>query len=182
LNWKIFSFFLTILAAILVLPYSYKYWPPGKAQDYAFIWLNGEQISNLIEIADAKGYQSIFWCPERPNPRVIKRSGEQLKDWENDADFREFTDAVKESKLFCFHGKIHDGRWLLFGSNDFDFVGENENQKRRIINRYHFTTDKTVKTGCEENIDEDTQYKTCTSNMFGNWYVREDFITTPKVD
>jgi hypothetical protein len=179
LNWKVFSLFLIFLAAILMLPYSYRYWPASKAQDYAFIWLNGEQVSNLFKSADSKGYQKIFWCPDGPNPSVINRSGKQLLDWENDADFKEFTDAVRNSNLSCFRGKIQDGRWLLFGSSDFEFIGEKE---KRTIERSYFTNNEIDKIGCEENVVGNTHYKTCSSNMFGNWYVREDFITSPNID
>jgi hypothetical protein len=169
--------FLVFLA--FVLPRTYGYWPSSKAQDYAIIWLKGEKIVRLFELAELNGYKRAFVCPDKPHNIVIFESGESLDDWETDSTFKTFSNAVLESDLPCFQGQKNDGTWYIDGSNDLKITGSNENRIRHDISRHYFFSEGSLEPMCKEATKDIFSLKACTYKIFGNWFMYEEILSRP---
>ncbi len=47
------------LLLIVIVPKTIKYWPVGKVQDVAYIWLNQSKLIRLLELAEQTPYKNI---------------------------------------------------------------------------------------------------------------------------
>ena len=177
---KISFFVLILLTSLLLFPRTYKYWPTGKAQDYAFLWVNGDQVIHLFELAEQFKYKNVFVCPNRTFPQVTLDSGERLKNLQNDVSFQQFSNEITKSDLTCFLGrKMSLGMWSISGSSDQTSSEKGSKKVLIDINRSYFISDKMPNPQCQSGTSEEINLKACSYHLFGNWFMREEVLTRP---
>ena len=167
-----------ITLAIVLVPYSYPYWPSGKMQDYALIWIKGDEISQLFVLADQLEYERVHMCLNRPQPWV-EISGEVKYVSESDQSFERLRSAVSAAGLPCFWAQKHNRSWSVPGSSDVFFFTDANGEMKQTISRYYVLSQENIDGICTKKQSGDLSLQRCTVKMFGNWYAGEELLTVP---
>ena len=143
------------LLLIVIVPKTIKYWPVGKVQDVAYIWLNQSKLIRLLELAEQTPYKYIVWCKEYPYIDGYYENGDPLYlEWRSDDNITDFVKYAIEVDVPCFGGRQWQGKWLL----------------------------KPVNEGCTSKPSQEFENESCTIHLFEGWYMYEDWcITTGEI-
>ena len=173
------------LLLIVIVPKTIKYWPVGKVQDVAYIWLNQSKLIRLLELAEQTPYKYIVWCKEYPYIDGYYENGDPLYlEWRSDDNITDFVKYAIEVDVPCFGGRQWQGKWLLWGSSDVEMLDNQNKSLRRVknISRYYFHSPKPVNEGCTSKPSQEFENESCTIHLFEGWYMYEDwFITTGEI-
>jgi hypothetical protein len=173
------------LLLIVVIPKTVKYWPVGKAQDVAYIWLNQSKLIHLLELAKQTPYKHIIWCKEDPYIDGYFENGDSLYlEWRSDDNITDFVEYAIEFDVSCFGGRQWQGKWLLLGSSDVEMLDSQDKSLRRVknISRHYFHSSKPVNEKCTSKPSQEFENKSCTIHLFAGWYMYGDwFITTGEI-
>ena len=167
-----------IVLALVLVPYSYPYWPSGKMQDYALIWVKGDEISQLFVLADQLEYERVHMCLNRPQP-LVEISGKLKYVSESDQNFEKLRSAVSEAGLPCFWAHKQNGSWSVPGSSDVLFLTNANGEMKQTINRYYVFSRENIDGVCTKKHSGDLSLQRCTVKMFGNWYAGKELFTVP---
>ena len=170
--------FIVLVSIVALAPYSYPYWPSGKAQDYALIWVKGDEISDLFVLAEQLKYERVHMCLNRPQPWV-ETDGKREYVTDSDPYFKKLKSAVIEAALPCFWAQKYNENWSVPGSSDVRFFTKASGEMKQTISRYYVLSTENIDGVCTEKNSGDLSFKSCTAKMFGNWYAGKEIITMP---
>ena len=173
------------LIITVIVPKTVKYWPTGKVQDVAYIWLNQSKLIGLLELAEQTPYRYIIWCKEDPYIHGYFENGEPLYlEWRSDDNITDFVEYAIEFDVSCFGGQEWKGKWLLLGSGDAIVLDSRDKAFRRVknVSRRYINSSKPVNEECTSKPVSEFENESCTIHLFAGWYMYEDwFITTVEI-
>ena len=150
-------------------------------QDYALIWVKGDEISQLFVLADQLEYERVHMCLNRPQPWV-ETSGERKYVSDSDRSFKKLRSAVSDAGLPCFWAQKQNGSWSVPGSSDVHFFTNANGEMKQSISRYYVLSQENIDEICTEKHSDDLSLKRCTVRMFGNWFAGKELMTMPWKD
>ena len=168
-----------IALALVMMPYSYPYWPSGKMQDYALIWVKGDEISQLFALTDQLKYERVHMCLKGPQPWWVEIGGERININDNDQNFEKLKSAVNAAGLPCFWAQKQNGHWSVPGSSDVLFFTNANGEMKQTISRYYVLSQENIDGVCTNKQNGDLSLQRCTVKMFGNWYAGKELMTVP---
>lgn len=174
-NIKITSLvFLGFCCLVTLIPYSYRYWPAGQAQDYALIWVKGEQLAELFDYSEKLGITAAKICLKKGAfSDWVDINGVRITENGKDDTFFSLRKKMKEAEFSCFRAKKIEGNWSVPGSTGDKSVNIGYYKSEKMVQRHYLLSDNDFDIGCNEIIENGFNIGVCTRKMFGHWFVRE---------
>jgi hypothetical protein len=178
---KLLVIFLVLLIGIS--PFTYKWWPSGKAQDFFILLIHNDDISTLYKHSKLTSFERISWCNNRANSH-FRRNGVSLTQTEvsSDLEAKEFLAYASTKDIGCFTVVKDKGEWLVTASYDGHKSELNGMSAVSQIARYYYFVEKPDDQGCTERGDSQLKLLSCRTHFFSNWYMLEETMTSLRED
>ena len=180
---KIKILFISIVLLLGIAPFTYKWWPSSKAQDFIILLFHHEDISSLYEQATEMSFDRIAWCKNNTHNN-FRRNSRALTQAEisNDIEVKEFLAYANTKDVPCFTVQKDQPEWLVTASYDGHQVELNGKPAKSQIARFYYFSETPNNLGCSERGDDKSKLHSCRSHLFSNWYLLEETIISLQED
>lgn len=170
--------FIFLVLLVSVAPFTYKWWPPSKFQDYAILLVYSDDLLSLYKYSGTTSFESIRWCKDdlynnfRRNGRAL--TGLEIAD---DPEVKEFLSYAATKKVPCFSAKKDGQHWLIHAGKDGYKTELNGKPAISQIVKYYYYSISTSELGCTERGSEESTLLMCSHHIFSDWYMLEETMT-----
>jgi hypothetical protein len=173
---KLISILLILI--FCVVPFTYKWWPSGKVQDYAILIAHSDDFLSLYEYSTTTNFESIFWCKDDLQ-NTFRRNGRTLTEVEAESDIEvgKFLAYASFREVPCFHASEYKRGWLIHASKDARATELNGKPAMSQIARFYYHSKSTNEPVCNERGSENSKLLHCSHHMFSGWYMLEETMT-----
>jgi len=178
IKMKIKLLLIFLLLTVGIAPFTYKWWPPSRYQDYAILLAHSEDLLSLYEYSDITNFESIRWCKDdlynnfRRNGRAL--TGLEIAD---DPEVKKFFDYAATKKVPCFYAQKNERHWLIHAGKDGFKTELNGKPATSQIARYYYISKSPNELGCTERVNVESKLLICSHHIFSDWYMLEETVT-----
>lgn len=173
---KLLCIFLVLILSIT--PFTYKWWPPSKFQDYAILFTHSKDLLSLYEYSGTTNFERIYWCKDDLYNN-FRRNGKALTESEitDDPEVKRFLVYAATKEVPCFVAQKDDLRWLIHAGKGGSTTELNGKPAISQIARFYYHSKSPNELGCTERGSEESKLLICSHHMFSDWYMLEETLT-----
>ncbi|GEA11120.1 hypothetical protein KUL49_14950 [Alteromonas sp. KUL49] len=170
--------FIVLILVLTIAPFTYKWWPPGKLQDYAVLFDHSEDFLSLYRYSATTNFDAITWC-KGDHYNSFNKEGRALTTSEIDSDpeVKKFIIYAETKEAPCFSAHKTDEKWLIHAGKGGFRTELNGRPAMSQISRFYYNSASNNELGCTEHGNVDSKLVSCTQYMFSDWYMLEQTLT-----
>ncbi|RTE85490.1 MULTISPECIES: hypothetical protein [Gammaproteobacteria] len=164
---------LALIAAIA--PLTVKLWPRSYMQDAVLLWLNDDEWTHILALAEQTPYTHIIWS--EPLTLVGTRTEDGIN-WHEEPNINELVSTAKDYGFLLIDIQLYSGSWTINGFDDVEVKQSNENEVVHIDSYYQKGL-TSAETRCSTELIEAESTGRCYQKVFGGWVRYKEWFTIP---